>query len=125
MEVLSIYYIDLKEVVVCKSLFLNKLLLRTLIFLDTNILGNAVLMDACRRYGIKRYHQVYTDEVYGDIFLDRSDLFFTEETSIHISSPYSSSKVVADLFVIAYHRTYGVPVTIVCFSNNYCPYHFL
>ena len=80
------------------------------VFLDTNIKGTAVLMDACRKYGIKRYHQVSTDEVYGDLPLDRPDLFFTEETPIHTSSPYSSSKAGADLLVLAYHRTYGLPV---------------
>ena len=77
------------------------------IFLETNIMGTAVLMDACRKYGIQRYHQVSTDEVYGDLPLDRPDLFFTEETPLHTSSPYSSSKAGADLLVMAYHRTYG------------------
>ena len=94
------------------------------VFLDTNIKGTAVLMDACRKYGIKRYHQVSTDEVYGDLPLDRPDLFFTEETPIHTSSPYSSSKAAADLLVLAYHRTYGLPVSISRCSNNYGPYHF-
>lgn len=94
------------------------------VFLDTNIKGTAVLMDACRKYGIKRYHQVSTDEVYGDLPLDRPDLFFTEETLIHTSSPYSSSKAGADLLVLAYYRTYGLPVTISRCSNNYGPYHF-
>ena len=94
------------------------------VFLDTNIKGTAVLMDACRKYGIKRYHQVSTDEVYGDLPLDRPDLFFTEETPIHTSSPYSSSKAGADLLVLAYHRTYGLPVTISRCSNNYGPYDF-
>ena len=93
------------------------------IFLETNIIGTSVLMDACRKYGIKRYHQVSTDEVYGDLPLDRPDLFFTETTSIHTSSPYSSSKAGADLLVLAYHRTYGLPVTISRCSNNYGPYH--
>ena len=81
-------------------------------------------MDACRKYGIQRYHQVSTDEVYGDLPLDRPDLFFTEETPIHTSSPYSSSKAGADLLVLAYHRTYDLPVTISRCSNNYGPYHF-
>ena len=94
------------------------------VFLDTNINGTAVLMDACRKYGITRYHQVSTDEVYGDLPLDRPDLFFTEETPIHTSSPYSSSKAAADLLVLAYHRTYDLPVTISRCSNNYGPYHF-
>ena len=94
------------------------------VFLTTNIIGTAVLMDACRKYGIKRYHQVSTDEVYGDLPLDRPDLFFTEETPIHTSSPYSASKASADLFVLAYHRTFGLPVTVSRCSNNYGPYHF-
>ncbi len=94
------------------------------IFLQTNIMGTAVLMDACRKYGITRYHQVSTDEVYGDLPLDRPDLFFTENTPIHTSSPYSSSKAGADLLVLAYYRTYGLPVTISRCSNNYGPYHF-
>ncbi|MDF2544458.1 MAG: rfbB1, partial [Herbinix sp.] len=94
------------------------------IFLQTNILGTGVLLDACRTYGIKRYHQVSTDEVYGDLPLDRTDLFFTEETPIHTSSPYSASKASADLLVQAYYRTFKVPVTISRCSNNYGPYHF-
>lgn len=94
------------------------------IFLETNIIGTSVLMDACRKYGIERYHQVSTDEVYGDLPLDRSDLFFTEKTPLHTSSPYSSSKAGADLLVGAYHRTYGLPVTISRCSNNYGPYQF-
>ena len=94
------------------------------VFLQTNIMGTATLMDACRKYGVKRYHQVSTDEVYGDLPLDRLDLFFTEETPIHTSSPYSSSKASADLLVLAYHRTYGLPVSISRCSNNYGPYHF-
>ena len=94
------------------------------IFLQTNIIGTATLMDVCRVYGIQRYHQVSTDEVYGDLPLDRPDLFFTEDTPIHTSSPYSSSKAGADLLVLAYHRTYGLPVTISRCSNNYGPYHF-
>lgn len=94
------------------------------IFLETNIMGTAVLMDACRKYCIQRYHQVSTDEVYGDLPLDRPDLFFTEETPLHTSSPYSSSKASADLLVMAYYRTYGLPVTISRCSNNYGPYHF-
>ena len=91
------------------------------IFLETNIMGTAVLMDACRKYGIQRYHQVSTDEVYGDLPLDRPDLFFTEETQIHTSSSYSRSKAAADLLVLAYHRTYGLPVTISRCFNNYVP----
>ena len=94
------------------------------VFLDTNIKGTAVMMDACRKYGIRRYHQVSTDEVYGDLPLDRPDLFFTEDTPIHTSSPYSSSKAAADLLVLAYYRTCGLPVTISRCSNNYGPYQF-
>lgn len=94
------------------------------IFLDTNVKGTAVLMDACRKYGIARYHQVSTDEVYGDLPLNRPDLFFTEETPIRTSSPYSSSKASADLLVLAYYRTYGLPVTISRCSNNYGPYQY-
>ena len=94
------------------------------IFVRTNVVGTTTLLDACRKYGIKRYHQVSTDEVYGDLPLDRPDLFFTEEPPLHTSSPYSSAKASADLFVMAYHRTYGLPVTISRCSNNYGPYHF-
>ncbi len=94
------------------------------IFLKTNIIGTSVLLDACRKYGIKRYHQVSTDEVYGDLPLDRTDLFFTEKTPLHTSSPYSASKASADLLVQAYGRTYKLPITISRCSNNYGPYHF-
>lgn len=94
------------------------------IFLQTNIIGTSVLLDACRIYGIQRYHKVSTDEVYGDLPLNRPDLFFTEETPIHTSSPYSSSKAGADLLVLAYYRTYGLPVTISRCSNNYGPYQY-
>lgn len=94
------------------------------VFLRTNILGTQVLMDCARKFGNIRYHQVSTDEVYGDLPLDRPDLFFTEETPIHTSSPYSASKASADLLVMAYYRTYKLPVTISRCSNNYGPYHF-
>lgn len=94
------------------------------IFLFTNTLGTGVLLDACMKYGIKRYHQVSTDEVYGDLPLDRPDLFFTEDTPIKASSPYSASKAGADMLVQAYHRTYNLPVSISRCSNNYGPYHF-
>ena len=94
------------------------------VFLQTNILGTQVLMDACRAFGNVRFHQVSTDEVYGDLPLDRPDLFFTESTPIHTSSPYSASKASADLLVQAYWRTYGLPVTISRCSNNYGPWHF-
>jgi dTDP-glucose 4,6-dehydratase len=94
------------------------------IFLKTNILGTQVLMDASLKFNVKRYHQVSTDEVYGDLPLDRPDLFFTEETPIHTSSPYSASKASADLLVEAYHRTFGLPISISRCSNNYGPYHF-
>lgn len=94
------------------------------IFLQTNVVGTGVLLDACREFGIQRYHQVSTDEVYGDLPLDQPELFFTEETPIHTSSPYSASKASADLLVMAYHRTFGLPVSISRCSNNYGPYHF-
>ena len=92
------------------------------IFLQTNIIGTATLMDASRKYGVKRFHQVSTDEVYGDLPLDRPDLFFREDTPIHTSSPYSSSKAAADLLAMSYFRTYGLPVSISRCSNNYGPY---
>lgn len=94
------------------------------VFLRTNILGTQVLMDACREFGIQRFHQVGTDEVYGDLPLDRPDLFFTEDLPLQASSPYSASKASADLLARAYHRTYGLPVTISRCSNNYGPYQF-
>lgn len=94
------------------------------VFLRTNIMGTQVLMDACRKYGIKRFHQVSTDEVYGDLPLDRPELFFYEDTPIQTSSPYSASKAAADLIVLAYYRTFRLPVTITRCSNNYGPYHF-
>ena len=94
------------------------------IFLKTNVLGTQVLLDACRQFGVTRYHQVSTDEVYGDLPLDRPDLFFTEKTPLHTSSPYSASKASADLLCGAYHRTFGLPVTISRCSNNYGPYQF-
>ena len=94
------------------------------VFLETNVMGTQVLLDACRIFGVSRFHQVSTDEVYGDLPLDRPDLFFTEQTPIHTSSPYSASKASADLLCNAYHRTYGLPITISRFSNNYGPYQF-
>lgn len=94
------------------------------IFVKTNIMGTQVLLDASRKFAVKRYHQVSTDEVYGDLPLDRPDLFFTEETPLHTSSPYSASKAAADLLVMAYYRTYNLPITISRCSNNYGSYHF-
>lgn len=94
------------------------------VFLRTNILGTQVMMDACRRYGIERYHQVSTDEVYGDLPLERPELLFKEDTPLSPSSPYSSSKAGADLLALAYHRTYGLPVSVSRCSNNYGPYQF-
>ena len=94
------------------------------VFLETNVMGTQVLLDACRKHGVQRYHQVSTDEVYGDLPLDRPDLFFTEETPLHTSSPYSASKASADLLCNAYQRTFGLPITISRCSNNYGPYHF-
>lgn len=102
----------------------DRSILNPAIFLETNIIGTSVLMDGCRTYGIRRYHQVSTDEVYGDLPLTRPDLSFTEKTPLHASSPYSASKASADLLVLAYHRTYGLPVTISRCSNNYGPYQF-
>lgn len=94
------------------------------LFLEVNILGTQVMLDACRKYNIERFHQVGTDEVYGDLPLDRPDLFFTENTPLHTSSPYSTSKAAADLLVLSYHRTYALPVSISRCSNNYGPYQF-
>jgi dTDP-glucose 4,6-dehydratase len=94
------------------------------VFLRTNVIGTQALMDACRKYGVKRFHQVGTDEVYGDLPLDRPDLFFTEETPLHASSPYSASKASADLLVLAYARTFGLPVSVSRCSNNYGPCQF-
>ena len=94
------------------------------IFLQANIMGTQALMDACREHGVNRFHQVSTDEVYGDLPLDRPDLFFTETTPLHTSSPYSASKAAADLMVLAYCRTFEFPATISRCSNNYGPFHF-
>ncbi len=94
------------------------------VFVRTNIMGTQTLLDACRKHGVRRFHQVSTDEVYGDLPLDRPDLFFTEETPLHTSSPYSASKAGADLLVLAYARTFGLPVSITRCSNNYGPYQF-
>ena len=94
------------------------------VFLRTNVMGTAVMLDACRKYGVRRYHQVSTDEVYGDLPIDRPDLMFTEDTPVRTSSPYSASKAAADMLVLAYHRTYGLPCTISRCSNNYGPYQF-
>lgn len=94
------------------------------IFLKTNVIGTGVLLDACRKYGIKRFHQVSTDEVYGDLPLEATDEFFKEDSAIKPSSPYSSSKASADFIVLAYNRTFKLPVTISRCSNNYGPYQF-
>lgn len=94
------------------------------LFVQTNVMGTQTLLDASRQFGVKRYHQVSTDEVYGDLPLDRPDLFFTEDTPLHTSSPYSASKAGADLLVLAYYRTFKTPVTVSRCSNNYGPYHF-
>ena len=91
------------------------------IFLDTNIIGTAVLLDACRKYGITRFHQISTDEVYGDLPLNEPELKFTEASPVKPSSPYSASKASADLLVLAYHRTYGLDITISRCSNNFGP----
>lgn len=102
----------------------DRAVLNPSVFVRTNVLGTQVLLDAAKTYGVKRYHQVSTDEVYGDLPLDRPDLFFTETTPLHTSSPYSAAKAGADLLVLAYHRTFGLPVTISRCSNNYGPYQF-
>ncbi len=94
------------------------------VFVRTNVIGTQTLLDASRKYNVERYHQVSTDEVYGDLPLDRPDLFFTEETQLHTSSPYSASKAGSDMFVLAYNRTFGLPVTISRCSNNYGQYQF-
>ncbi|WP_008824747.1 dTDP-glucose 4,6-dehydratase [Haloplasma contractile] len=94
------------------------------VFLTTNVIGTQILLDAAKKTDVKRFHQVSTDEVYGDLPLDRPDLFFTEETPLHTSSPYSASKASADLLCLAYHRTFKMPITISRCSNNYGPYHF-
>ena len=94
------------------------------IFLKTNVIGTGVLLDACRVFGVRRYHQISTDEVYGDLPLDRPDLLFTEKTPLTTSSPYSASKAGADLLCEAYARTYNMPITISRSGNNYGPYHF-
>ncbi|MDU2112090.1 MAG: dTDP-glucose 4,6-dehydratase, partial [Clostridiales bacterium] len=94
------------------------------VFLETNIRGTSVLLECCKKYNVKRYHQISTDEVYGDLPLDRPDLSFTEKSPLRPSSPYSVSKTSADLLVLSYFRTYKLPVTISRCSNNYGPYHF-
>ncbi len=94
------------------------------IFVKTNVLGTQCLLEAARKYGVKRFHQVGTDEVYGDLPLDRPDMFFTEDLPLKASSPYSASKASADLLVLAYHRTFGVPVSVSRCSNNYGAYQF-
>lgn len=94
------------------------------VFLETNVMGTQVLLDACRIFGVSRFHQVSTDEVYGDLPLDRPELMFTEQSLLHPSSPYSASKASADLLCLAYFRTYGMPITISRCSNNYGPYQF-
>ena len=94
------------------------------VFLQTNIMGTQILMDACLHYGAQRFHQVSTDEVYGDLPLDRPDLLFVESTPLRASSPYSASKAAADLLVGAYVRTFQLPATISRCSNNYGPYQF-
>lgn len=95
------------------------------IFTITNILGTQVLLDACRKYNVKRFHQVSTDEVYGELPLDDKNILFTEKTPLNPSSPYSASKASADMLVKSYYRTYSLPITISRCSNNYGPYQHL
>lgn len=94
------------------------------LFLQTNVMGTAVLLDACRMFEICRFHQVSTDEVYGELPLDRPELLFTEDMPLHPSSPYSSSKAAGDLLALSYARTYGLPVSISRGANNYGPHQF-
>lgn len=94
------------------------------LFFKTNVIGTQILLEACKKYGIKRFHQISTDEVYGELPLDRKDLLFTEETPLCASSPYSASKASADLLVMSYHKTFGLPVSVSRCSNNYGPYQF-
>lgn len=91
------------------------------IFVLTNILGTQVLLDAARKHGTAKFLQVSTDEVYGSL---GPTGYFTEETPLAPSSPYSASKTSADLLVAAYHHTFGLPVNITRCSNNYGPYQF-
>lgn len=104
--------------------YVDRSIVNPQIFLETNIIGVSILLDACKKYGIKRYHQVSTDEVYGDLPLNHPELLFNENTPLHTSSPYSASKASADLLVMAYHRTFNIPITISRCSNNYGPYQF-
>lgn len=92
------------------------------LFVKTNVFGTQILMDACLKYNVKRFHQVSTDEVYGQLPIDRTDMMFTEQSSLNPSSPYSASKASADLLALAYHKTYGLDVTISRCSNNFGPY---
>ncbi|MBO4666988.1 MAG: dTDP-glucose 4,6-dehydratase, partial [Bacilli bacterium] len=125
-EIYKIFEVEKPDIVVnfAAESHVDRSIKNPTIFLETNIIGTSVLMDACREYGIERFHQVSTDEVYGDLPLDRPDLFFHEDTPLHTSSPYSTSKASADLLVLAYYRTFGLPVTISRCSNNYGPYQF-
>ena len=124
--VYSIFELEHPDIVVnfAAESHVDRSILNPELFLKTNVIGTEVLMDACRKYGIERYHQVSTDEVYGDLPLERTDLFFTENTSLNTSSPYSASKAAADLLVLSYSRTYDLPISISRCSNNYGPYHF-
>jgi dTDP-glucose 4,6-dehydratase len=93
------------------------------IFVKTNVLGTQVLLDCAKKYKLTKHLQVSTDEVYGDLDFDPTT-FFTENTPLNPSSPYSASKAGADFLVLAYHETFGLPVNITRCSNNYGPYHF-
>lgn len=93
------------------------------IFMQTNIIGTQILLDACRKHGI-RFHQISTDEVYGDLPIEETDLFFSENTNLSPSSPYSASKASADLITLSYYKTYRLPVTITRCSNNYGSYQY-
>ena len=134
------YCVDISELIPLHQIFLNEKfnmvvnfaaethvdnsILNPGIFVQSNVVGTQVLLDMCKKHNVKRFHQISTDEVYGDLPLDRKNLLFTEETPIKPSSPYSASKASADLLVMAYHRTFGLPVTISRCSNNYGPYQY-
>jgi dTDP-glucose 4,6-dehydratase len=94
-------------------------------FISTNVQGTQVLLDACREVGdVTRFIQIGTDEVYGELPLDRPDLKFTEQTPLRPNSPYSASKAASDLLALAYHHTFGLPVIVTRCSNNFGPYQY-
>lgn len=88
------------------------------VFLETNVIGTGILLDACLRHGIERFHHVSTDEVYGTLPLQGGSPFM-EQSPLMPSSPYAASKASSDLLVMSYYKTYGLPITISRCSNNY------